>query len=133
MGHVRISIKVANPEKPDEAHEVQDALVDTGATWTTVPRSLANQLGLRILGQRPTRTAAGVIQVDHSYAMVEYDGRQSVTDILVSDTYPGVLIGVVTLESLALAVDPKSGRLVDSEILLLAAFQLHDRPHLRIR
>jgi hypothetical protein len=38
---------------------------------------------------------------------------------MISSTYPGVLLGALTLEGMALAVDPKSGRLIDSELLLL--------------
>ena len=119
MGHVRVRIKLANPERREEAIEVENALVDTGATLTTVPRSLADQLRLEILGQHQTRTASGVQTVDQSYAFFEYDGRQTVTPIWISDTYPGVLIGVITLEALGLAVDPASGQLTDSEFLLL--------------
>jgi len=120
MGHVRITIRIAHPERPDEALEFADALVDTGASITTIPRSVADQPGLRILGrQQKAPTAAGDVTVDRSYAQVEYDGHVSVGDIIISDTYPGVLIGVLTLEGMALAVDPKSGRLVDSELLLL--------------
>jgi len=119
MGHVRIKVKVAHPERPDKAVEVPDALVDTGASMTTIPRSIANELGLRILGSQRARTASGDVTVDRSYAQLEYDGHVSVGDVAITDTYPGVLIGVLTLEGMSLAVDPKSGRLVDSELLLL--------------
>jgi aspartyl protease family protein len=119
MGHVRVRLRIQNALQPKKAVEVADALVDTGATWTTVPRDLADQLGLEVVEQLPAETAAGEITVDHSYAIIEYDGRRSFTDILISDTYPGVLVGVVTLEGLRLAVDPGSGRLVDAKLLLL--------------
>ena len=80
---------------------------------------LANQLELEVLSQHQTRTAAGPQTVDQSYAYFEYDGRRTVTPIWISDTYPGVLIGVITLEALGLAIDPASGTLTDSEFLLL--------------
>ena len=119
MGHVRVTIKIANPNRRQDTLEIQDVLVDTGATYTTLPRTLAQQLGLEVLGQHKTRTAAGVITVDRSFAYMEIEGRDGVTPVWITDTYPDVLIGVFTLEALALAVDPKSGRLVDSELLLL--------------
>lgn len=84
-----------------------------------IPRRMANQLGLEILDQVPTQTAAGPSMLDHSYALVEYDGRVSAADVLISDTYDGVLLGVVTLEGLRLAVDPVSKRLVSSDLLAL--------------
>lgn len=119
MGHVRIPIKLANAERPEDAILVENALVDTGATHTTIPRTMADRLNLRVLRQRQTRTANGIVTVDESYALFEYDGNVTVTPVWISDTYPGVLIGVVTLESLGLAVDPVSGRLTTSEFLLL--------------
>ncbi len=52
-------------------------------------------------------------------AWVEIQGKDGFTPVLVSDTYAGMLIGVVTLETLGFAVDPTSQRLVDAELLLL--------------
>ena len=119
MGHVRVKLKIANPTKRQEAVEVEDVLVDTGATLWLIPRALADRLELEVLGQIPAETAAGEVSVDHSYAFIEYDGKQSVSDVAISDSYAGVLVGVYTLEALRLAVDPTSGRLVDTKLLLL--------------
>ncbi len=119
MGHVRVRLKLSNPLRRQETVEVEDALIDTGATWTTLPRQLADRLGLEIVGQVPAETAAGEILVDHSFAVVEYDGKQSFSDVLINDNLREVLVGVVTLEGLRLAVDPRSGRLVDTKLLLL--------------
>jgi predicted aspartyl protease len=44
-----------------------------------------------------------------------------VTPLLVSDTLDTMLIGVITLEAMGLAVDPGTGRLRESEVLLLPA------------
>ena len=119
MGHVRTAMRIAHPERRDEAAEILDALVDTGASFTTLPRALAQQLGLASLGQLSGRTAAGVQTLDQSYAYIEMAGKRSVTPVLISDTLDMVLIGVLTLESLALAVDPATGQLKESEVLLL--------------
>ncbi len=119
MGHVRVSIKIANPTRRDAPVEIADALVDTGATFTTIPRAIAEKLGLEVLGQQTTRTAAGDILIDRSFAYQEIADHDAVLPVWISDTYRGVLVGVFTLEGMALAVDPKSGRLVDSELLLL--------------
>ena len=119
MGHVRVKIRIANPNRRQDSVEIDDALVDTGATWTTVPRELADRLGLDIVDRVRTETAAREISVDRSFALVEYDGKQSVSDVLINDTLREVLVGVVTLEGLRLAVDPRSGRLVDTKILVM--------------
>jgi len=119
MGQVRVKIRIANPVRRLEVVDVDDALVDTGATWTTVPRDIADRLGLQVVDQVQADTAAGEISVDHSFALIQYDGKQSVSDVLINDHLSEVLVGVVTLEGLRLAVDPRSGRLVDTKLLLM--------------
>ena len=119
MGHVRVPIRLANPA--DRAHviDVESALVDAGATFTTIPRDYATRLNLDVIGKRQARSAAGPVSIDESYAFFEYDGRQTVTPVWINDSYPGVLIGVITLEALGLAIDPGTGKLIESELLLL--------------
>jgi predicted aspartyl protease len=46
-------------------------------------------------------------------------GRRAGSQILVSDDVDLTLIGVLTLEALGLKVDPTTGRLKETEILLL--------------
>jgi clan AA aspartic protease len=119
MGHVRVAIEITNPAKPDKSAMVPDALVDTGATRTLIPRHIADELDLEIRGSTEVQTAEGIQRVDRSFARLTLSGRESNGTILISDTYPGVLIGVITLEDLGLAVDPKGGQLIDSPFLLL--------------
>jgi predicted aspartyl protease len=119
MGIVKVAITIANPSDRSRRREIPDAIVDTGASWTTIPKGLAEELGLEIVGHRRVMTANGSVDVEQSHAMIEYDGHVSFSDIMVSSSYPGVLLGALTPEGMALAVDPKSGRLIDSELLLL--------------
>jgi predicted aspartyl protease len=121
MGHVRVRIRLANPESHEDGAQVDEALVDTGATWTTIPRTLADALGLRVIGQMAVKTAAGPQQLDQSYAYIELAGKAMVTPLLISDTLDTMLIGVITLEAMGLAVDQGTGRLRESEVFLLAA------------
>lgn len=119
MGHVRVEVEILNPVQRERAIKIDNALVDTGATRTTINRSIADRLGLEIVGTQRVRTADGSTSIDQSYALVRLNDKQTFGDVWVSDTYPGVLIGVITLEALGLAVDPVGGRLVDTEFLLL--------------
>ncbi len=89
-----------------------------------IPRRMADELGLEVLDRVETTTAAGQTMLDHSFALVEYDGKVSAADIIISDSYDGVLLGVITLEGLRLAVDPVSKRLVDADLLALLAMPL---------
>lgn len=119
MGHVRVKVGIANPRDRSKIIEVPDALVDAGATWTSIPRSVADELSLDIVGQVRVRTAAGPQTLDQSYAYLQIEGKDLVSFALISDTYPSVLIGVTTLEGMGFAVDPVNERLIESELLLL--------------
>ena len=109
MGHVNVQLTITNPNDPNLLSTV-DALLDTGATVTVVPRSLANQLQLNVTGQRTVRTATGEVSIDRSSAILQIDGQGEINPIVISDTLDRALVGVVTLETLALAVDPTTGK-----------------------
>ena len=87
-------------------------LVDTGATFTVIPRALARTLGIkrprRYLSMRLAdgrRVRAGV-----DVAILRIDGREAPATILVADVAEP-LLGVEALEALGLAVDPRKQRL----------------------
>jgi len=119
MGHVRVSVEITNPVDRTRTVTVPDAPVDTGASRTTIPRRIADELGLEIVGGQEVRRAAGLATILQSYAMITLQGRRSFNDVWITDAYPRALIGVITLEAMSLAVDPKGERLVDTESLLL--------------
>jgi clan AA aspartic protease len=119
MGHVRVPLRVTNPDRPELTTLILDALVDTGATSTCVPAAIAEGLSLRTRGSATVRTAEGVQELEASWAELEIQGKQLVTHILISPTLETVLIGVTTLEGMGFAVDPSGERLVPTELLLL--------------
>jgi len=123
MGHVYASVKFANPRDIEEGRREkmveERALVDTGATFTTVPRSLAKKLALPIMGKVKVRTASGEEALDQSYAYTEASGKSTVAPMLVSDKMDKTLLGVFTLEALGLTVDISTGKLKEAEVLLL--------------
>jgi len=117
MGHVTTEVTLTNPSDSSRSKSV-DALVDTGATFTVIPRRLAEELSLPITGQRRVRTANGAVALDSARAIVQINGQSEINPVLVSDTLDRVLIGVITLETLSLTVDPTTGELHESEALL---------------
>jgi predicted aspartyl protease len=100
---------------PDEVRklEVNDALVDTGATNLSMPKSMIAQLGLMPLRERPMRTTTGVVNVQvYAAVRLTVQGRECVSDVAeVPDGCP-VLIGQVPLEMLDFVVDPKGQKLI---------------------
>ena len=95
------------------------ALVDTGTTLTVVPRRVAEELQLPVIGRRSVATAKGVAELDECLGVVEVMGRKAYTHILVSGDVDTVLIGVVTLEILGLEVDLVMGELKEAKIYVL--------------
>jgi clan AA aspartic protease len=94
---------------PDQIRriEVDDALVDTGATGLSMPRRLIQQLGLDPLRTRTALTSAGNVTVQvYGTARLTIQGRDCPIDVSeVADGCP-VLIGQIPLEALDFVVDP---------------------------
>jgi clan AA aspartic protease len=117
MGLVRIDAVIRSPST-DRATTVK-ALVDTGVTYSVVPRRVAEELQLPVIGRRRAATAKGVAELDECIGIVEVMGRKAYTHILVSDDIDVALIGAVPLETMGLEVDPATGKLKESKIYLL--------------
>jgi aspartyl protease family protein len=60
----------------------------------------------------------GEIKVKGANVWIKIRGREKTNPICISDIIDKVLIGVVTLESLGFAVDPKTGMLREEPLLL---------------
>jgi clan AA aspartic protease len=118
MGHVRVPVRFANPNE-DQWVSVGAALVDTGATLTTIPRWIADEIRLKPVRREVMNTPTGEIVLEEASALIEYNGEKYPTPALISEDMDIVLIGVVTLETMALAVDPKTRRLIPSPMYLL--------------
>ncbi len=97
----------------------EEALVDTGATYTVIPSRTFENLDLRVVGKKGVETAKGLTRLDESFAVIEIEGKRGLTPLLVSSDLKDLLIGVLTLEALGLTVDPTTGKLKETRILLL--------------
>jgi clan AA aspartic protease len=116
MGHIYVKVRLSNMEKT-KAKEVE-ALADTGATLTVIPRRLAEELSLSEVSTEKVETGAGEMELKRSAARITINGKESVQDILISDFIDRVLLGVVTLEAMALSLDPLTGKLRERRLLL---------------
>jgi len=124
MGHVWVEARLVNPISGVELKTL--ALVDTGATYTVVPWSVYEELNLVIVGKKIVETAKGPTETDESFLVIEIKGKRAVTPVLISRDLKDVVVGVLTLEALGLAVDPTTGELKESRILLLIAKECFD-------
>ncbi len=116
MGHVEVMVGLSNPQAGTKTDE--KGLVDTGATLSVLPRKLAVSLQLSITAQSKAMTAGGPVSIDLSDVHVEIAGKKAMVRVAISDVVDRLLIGVTTLETLGLTVDPLVGQLKESYYLL---------------
>ncbi|MCL0103964.1 retroviral-like aspartic protease family protein [Dehalococcoidia bacterium] len=116
MGHIYVSLTISNMAG-SRSKDVQ-ALADTGATLTVIPERIARELELVEVSRESVETGAGELELVRSAARITIDRKQSVQDVLISDFIDRVLLGVVTLEAMALSLDPLTGKLKERRLLL---------------
>lgn len=95
------------------AVDIDDALVDTGATLLSLPSRLIEQLGLSVVRERTARTVAGTVKLRiYSVVRLTVQGRDVTTEVCeVPDDCPP-LIGQIPLEGLDFVVDLAGQRLI---------------------
>ena len=93
--------------------EVDDALVDTGATGLSMPRTLLATLGLKYLRNRTAITASGPAEVRvFGTVRLTIQGRDCPTDVTELPDGCPVLIGQLSLEAMDFVVDPPARRVI---------------------
>ena len=125
MGKVLVTAKIENagdlylkskgllPAVELPSIEVNDALVDTGATMLSMPKSMIQQLGLEPFRTRRAMTSAGTVTVQvFGGARLTIQGRVCTTDVSELPDECPVLIGVIPLEQLDFIVDTSGHRLI---------------------
>jgi len=96
-----------------ERDQVVSVLVDTGATWTTLPQEIVDALGCTPLSSRRIRFADGREETwPLTIVLVTLEGQELPTICLIGPLGGPAVLGAVTLEEFALSVDPVARRLV---------------------
>jgi clan AA aspartic protease len=117
MGSFRVSVDVGDPG--GERFQAVEALVDTGASYTWLPGSLLESLGVQPEEQRPFVLADGRrVEYGIATALVRMDGRVKPTQVVFGDEGTEPLLGVITLEEFGLGVDALNERLIPTPGLL---------------
>lgn len=119
MGKILISLKVSNfgdillNKETIRSLEIENALVDTGATILSLHKHQIDELGLKYVDKIKVRTANGPIERSvYGVARVEIMGREADFDVMeVPDDVP-VLVGYIILEQLDFVPDPKQQKLI---------------------
>jgi predicted aspartyl protease len=97
-----------------------EVLVDSGALFTSIPRSILEGLGLKPIARQKLRVyGGGVIERDVGGAAVEYGERRAVVPIVFGEPKDIPVLGATALESLGYQVDPVSKMLKPIELLMI--------------
>ena len=111
MGTVTATIEVGDPQGRN-FREIE-LEVDTGSTFTALPRELLESLGVPVNRTARSRLADGTVQsVEVGWTQIRLAGNQFPTTVIFAEEGEPSLLGVVTLEEAALGVDPLNNELM---------------------
>jgi clan AA aspartic protease len=123
MGVFTVPIEIGNLE--GTRFERLEALVDSGASHTRVPRSALQRLGITPKERLPFTIAdESTIEYDVGDAPIRINGRTRYTPVVFGDDDSQPLLGATTLEIFHLGVDPLHQRLIPVTGLLMTSFPL---------
>ena len=114
MGTVIATVEVGDPQGRNfQALELE---VDTGSTYTALPRGLLESLGVAVNASVPARLADGSRQMlEIGETRIRLGGREFTTIVIFAEEREPSLLGVITLEEALLAVDPVNNELIPVE------------------
>jgi len=114
MGQVFVKAMLEGVNRQEEI----DLLVDTGATLSTIPEDLAQRLGVSMLKPKRAQLADGrELVVEAGTVQIKINGREAPTTVLIRGNEP--LLGVETLETLGLKVNPQTRTLEPTRSFVL--------------
>jgi clan AA aspartic protease len=126
MGTFRQHIEVG--DFAGNRFEPLEALVDTGATYTWLPRDVLDRLEVVPEEQRQFVLADGR-EVDYGVAWIRIriDGKTEPSLCVFGEPGTDPLLGVFTLEGFGLGVDPVNHQLIPVRAHLAGGLLPHDR------
>lgn len=111
MGVFHVNMEIGDPS--GQRYEAVSAMVDTGAAYTWIPRTILERLGLEPSFKLEFILADGrIIERDVTETRSRLDGQIRTTIVVFGDEGTDPLIGAYTLEGFGVAVDPINRRLV---------------------
>lgn len=112
MGTFRVEVTVKNLRDPSRSR-ILPVLVDTGATYMTLPREVMEALGCEAIGKRRVLLANGREEEwPFGVVLLTLEGQELPTVCLIGPNGGPAILGAVALEEFALGVDPVAKRLV---------------------
>jgi len=118
MGTFSIQLQVGNPA--GNRFETVEAMVDSGATYTVLPASLLDRLGVVPHATRHFVLADGSrMGRRFGRTWIRLGGKEDVSPVVFWDEDALPLLGAVTLEIFSLGIDPVNRRLIPVDAMLV--------------
>ena len=96
-----------------------EALVDTGATYTSIPENILAHLGIEPRESRPFELADDrIVEYPVGYASIRLEEKEIIALVVFAPEGTASLLGATTLETAGLALDPIHRRLIPVPALL---------------
>ncbi len=120
MGLTYLDIDIASPARPED-FRTEQFLVDSGAVYSVVQRTVLEDLGIEPHSHR-TFTLANGDQIERPLgdALFRYNGQRGAAPVIFGEPGDSNLLGVVTLEALGYVLDPLKRELRSLPMLLAA-------------
>ena len=121
MGTFKVEMEIGDPD--GTRFESVEALVDTGATYTTAPASLLRGLGIAPMSVgRFTLADGSQTERQIGQTWIRIGDESYIAPVVFADERSGPLLGAVTLEIFRLGVDPVGKRLIPVDGLLIRVY-----------
>jgi len=118
VGSFNVRVKVKSLAGTGEA--AVTALVDTGASLSVIPGRVLERLGVERRWHRKFVLANGEkVERDVGVVIFAWNGREGAAETIFGEPGDKPLLGALTLETLALKVNPRKGGLEPVELMLL--------------
>lgn len=106
VGLTHLTARIANPTDLQRYRDVE-FMVDSGASYTVVPKKILEELGIKPHSKRTFRLANGdKVERQMGTANVIYKKRRGAATVIFGEKGDFSLLGVTALEALRLAFDP---------------------------
>ena len=114
MGIFNVALEIGDPQ--GQRYETVEAMVDSGAAYTTMPRSLLDKLGVVPRSSRTFILADGTrLRRGFGQTWMKLGEEEYISPVVFWDEGTTPLLGAVTLEIFSLGIDPVNGQLIPIE------------------
>ena len=117
VGTFYVDFVISNQDKTRS--RTLNGLVDTGASYTLIPASILEELGIERVESRVFSLADGSRQeLFVGWVEMELEGQTDQVSVVFGPNSSKILLGTMALETFALAADAQNHRLIPAELTL---------------